>query len=123
MHTKGLVERLGDATEESHRRMQSALDIAFPQALGMFEPLGVEADLTRAGIFPGNAILEREWLKRISSVLAGSSLRIPLQSDNGNMKPGCKPDSGGRRKLHSGDLKELVDDLQLVYRLVPGGKW
>ena len=123
MHTKGLVERLGDATEESHRRMQTALDTAFPQALGMFEPPDGEPDLTRAGIFPGNAILETDWLKRISSVLERSSLRIPLQPDNGTLKPECKPDSGGRRKLHSSDLKQLVDDLQLVYRLVPGGKW
>src|SRR5262245_15088978 len=36
-HSRGLVERLGDATEESHRRMQTALTAAFPQALGMFE--------------------------------------------------------------------------------------
>ncbi len=123
MHSKGLVERLGDATEESHRRMQTGLDAAFPQALGMFEIIEGEADLMEASVFPGNVFLESEWLKRVVPVLRGTSLVLPVQSNNGVMKPLCKPDTGGRRKSHSRDLKQLVDDLQLVYRMVPGGKW
>ncbi|MDH3251983.1 MAG: phenylacetate-CoA oxygenase subunit PaaC, partial [Ignavibacteria bacterium] len=61
LHTRSLVERLGDATEESNRRMQAAVDTAFPQALGIFEHLESEEMLVRDGVFPGNTALLHEW--------------------------------------------------------------
>ena len=123
MHSKGLVERLGDATEESHRRMQAAVDLAFPQALGMFEPIDGEAELQKTGVFPGNVTLEHEWLNNVVSVLMGASLKLPIQQMNGKLKPQCKPELGGRKKSHTAHLQQLVDDVQLVYRMAPGGKW
>ncbi len=123
LHTKGLVERLGDATEESHRRMQTALDAAFPQSLGMFETLEGEEDLVTAGVFPGNKQLQAEWLKRIVPVLNGASLAAPVKDPDGACSIKVSPDLGGRKKKHTEDLKQLVDDLQAVYRTVPGAKW
>lgn len=114
MHVKGLVSRLGNATEESHRRMQAALHTAFPQALGMFERLEAEDTLIEAGIFPGNALLQQQWVSRVTPVLQAASLQLP---------PNPAPDLGGRRGSHAPDLPQLVDDLQKVYRLVPGGRW
>lgn len=114
MHVKGLVTRLGDATGESHRRMQAAVDAAFPQALGMFEKLEGEDELVKVGVFPGNTTLQQEWLQRVTSVLNSASLKIPVSP---------APDLGGRQRKHTEDLKQLVDDLQSVYRLAPGAKW
>jgi ring-1,2-phenylacetyl-CoA epoxidase subunit PaaC len=123
MHVKGLVERLGDATDESHNRMQAALDVAFPQALGIFEILEGEEELVRAGVFPGNEVLEQEWLQRIVPVLNEATLGVPVSRDNGTIGINVKPDDGGRRKSHTSHLKQLVDDLQSVYKLAPGAKW
>ena len=114
LHVKGLVSRLGGATEESHRRMQTALDAAFPQALGLFEKLEGEDALMEAGVFPGNAALQNEWMARVTPVIASSSLKLPLNP---------KPDFGGRQGSHTPHLQQLVDDMQKVYRLVPGAKW
>lgn len=114
MHVKGLVTRLGDATEESHRRMQAAVDDAFPQALGMFEKLESEEELVKAGLFPGNPALQGEWLARVTPVLKSASLKVPVSPI---------ADLGGRQRKHTQDLKQLVDDLQSVYRLAPGARW
>lgn len=114
IHVKGLVSRLGDATEESHRRMQSAVDTALPQALGLFERLEGEDLLVEGGVFPGNAALQQAWTARVTPVLEAASLKLP---------PDPTPDLGGRRGSHTPDLQQLVDDMQKVYRLAPGGRW
>ncbi len=123
MHSKGLVERLGDGTVESHRHMQAAVDEAFPQALGMFEKLEGEDELVKAGVFPGNDMLKTEWLKRIVPVLTSATLRVPATGQNGSIETTATPDEGGRRKNHTLHLKQLVDDLQQVYRIAPTAKW
>lgn len=123
LHSKGLVERLGDATEESHRRMQAAVDTAFAQALGMFEDLEGESELIKVGVFPGNVAYRELWLKRVIPVLNSATLATPVSHQNGTHLPGVKPDNGGRKKSHTGHLKQLVDDLQQVYRLAPTSKW
>lgn len=123
LHTQGLVERLGDATEESHRRIQKAVDDAFPQALGMFEMLEGEEELVRANVFPGNTVLQSDWLRRIVPVLQAASLTVPVKDPQGACVIQVSPESGGRRKQHTGHLQQLVDDLQSVYRIAPGAKW
>jgi ring-1,2-phenylacetyl-CoA epoxidase subunit PaaC len=114
MHVKGLLVRLGTGTEESHQKMQSALDLAWPQSLGMFESLASEKELVRGGVFPGNDVLTDEWKKRVLPVLASATLVVP---SNG------VADFGGRQCKHTDHLKHLVSDLQSVYRIAPEAKW
>ena len=123
MHTQGLVERLGDATEESHRRMQAAVNAAFPQALGLFEEFEGEDELARAGVVSGNSELQDEWLKRVVPVLVGATLVVPAQEQDGTYAVQAQPDLGGRKKKHTDHLQQLVEDLQSVYRIAPGAKW
>jgi ring-1,2-phenylacetyl-CoA epoxidase subunit PaaC len=114
IHVKSLVERLGDATEESHQRMQAALDAAFPQSLGMFEKLELEDELVRSEVFPGNDIVEAEWRGRVVPVLQSAGLHVDKNSHG---------DIGERRWVHAEYLKQLVEDLQCVYQTAPGAKW
>jgi len=123
LHSQGLVERLGDATEESHRHMQAALDQAFPQALGLFESLEGEEELVRGGIFPGNRLLRDEWLEHVVPVLNEASLRPPVQRQRERWGIACRPDEGGRRGEHVKPLEKLVGDMQMVYTLAPSAKW
>ena len=123
LHLRGLIERLGDATDESHKRMQAAVTMAFPQALGVFEKLSTEDDLIQEGVFPGNEKLQSQWLESITPVLQSASLSLPIQQKNGTITPHCKPDNGGRSRDHTPHLQQLIDDLQVVYRAVPGASW
>lgn len=123
LHTQSLVERLGDATEESHMRMQAAVDAAFPQALGMFEKLEDEEELIAKGIFVGNRAIQSEWLKRVIPILSSVSLAVPVKDPGGSCTIMAPPDFGGRKKDHTEHLKQLVNDLQSVYQIAPGSKW
>ncbi len=123
LHSQGLVERLGDATEESHARMQAAVDESFPQALGMFEELAGEEELVSAGVFSGNSMLQGQWLEQVLPVLESVSLKIPVEREDGKSILFCKPDDGGRNSWHNEHMKQLVDDIQMVYKMAPGGSW
>jgi ring-1,2-phenylacetyl-CoA epoxidase subunit PaaC len=123
LHTQGNVERLGDATEESHRRMQRAVDEAFGQALGLFENIPGEEMLVDEQIVPASKTLEDEWIQFVAPVLKRSGLNSPIKETNGLPETGVKPSYGGRQKQHTGHLEQIVTDMQKVYRMIPGAKW
>ncbi len=123
MHSQGLVERLGDATDESHKRMQNAVDIAFPQALGLFEKLNTEPELVSNKVFPGNDFLCAEWMKEVVPVLTKSTLHLLVAERDGGYVANVKSDVGGRQGKHTDHLRRMIEDMQSVYRTAPGGKW
>ncbi|MEX1140431.1 MAG: 1,2-phenylacetyl-CoA epoxidase subunit PaaC [Bacteroidota bacterium] len=119
MHTQALIERLGDATEESHNRMQSAAAAAFPQSLGMFEDFEGEDELVKQGIIVPSKDLKAEWLSFVVPLLERASLKLPVRG----LEPDCIPDLGGRRGKHTEHLAHVVADLQKVYQMAPGANW
>ncbi len=72
LHSQGWVSRLGGATEESHRRMQTAVDQLWPQALGLFEPIESAPDYSAT--LPH---LQATWLARVTPTLTQATLTIP----------------------------------------------
>lgn len=123
MHSKGLVERLGNATEESHRRMQAAVDTAFPQALGLFEPVQGTEKLVEAGVARPESELMHAWLEAVVPTLESSGLQSPVRIKGSTYELSCKPGYGGRVGNHTEHLEQIVADLQQVYKMAPGGNW
>jgi ring-1,2-phenylacetyl-CoA epoxidase subunit PaaC len=103
MHSQGWVLRLGDATAESHRRMQVALDQLWPHALGLFEPIENDEEFSALLIDLPDA-----WLKTITPVLTQATLTIPHID---------APRLGGRHGQHTTHLGDLLAEMQKVARL------
>ncbi len=123
LHLESLFSRLGTGTPESARRMQAALDAAFPQSLGMFETVKNEQELIRTGVFKGNEALLNDWLKLVVPAMAGSGLTIPVRSNADEFAVLCSPENGGRGGNHTGHLKSLIEDLHRVLVIAPESKW
>jgi ring-1,2-phenylacetyl-CoA epoxidase subunit PaaC len=123
LHSESLLKGLGDATPESSRRMQAAVDVAFPQALGMFEKIESEDELISGNVIAGNGVILNEWLDVVVPIISSVSLNLPIKNENGSLKPSCAAELGGRRRAHTPHLKSLVDDLQKVYSMAPEAKW
>jgi ring-1,2-phenylacetyl-CoA epoxidase subunit PaaC len=104
-HTSNWVKRLGLGTEESHRRVQRALDMLWPYALRLFAPIPGEQALIELGVMPDPARLQSEWERQAGAHLAAAGLIVPAIS----------PVPGGRDE-HTRFLDELVTDLQQVAR-------
>lgn len=106
-HSAEWLIRLGDGTEESHRRAQDALDILWPYTGELFAPDPVEA-----GIAP--EIFRVQWLTAVDMVLARATLTRPV---DGWMQ------RGGREGRHTEHMGHLLAEMQHIARSHPGAKW
>ncbi|WP_424979734.1 1,2-phenylacetyl-CoA epoxidase subunit PaaC [Leisingera sp. S232] len=109
------VVGLGDGTEESHRRMQEALDYLWPYVGEMFQSDDVDAEMVTAGIAPDPASLRVEYDALISRILTEATLTIP-QSRFAH--------KGGRTgAMHTEHLGHLLTQMQWLQRAYPGATW
>ncbi len=109
------VVGLGDGTEESHARMQAALDYLWPYVGEMFESDAVDAAMVEAGIAPDPASLRDEWDALVGRVLAEATLTIPGST---------YAHKGGRTGyMHTEHLGHLLSTMQWLQRAYPGAKW
>ncbi len=109
LHGDLWITKLGKGTEESHARMQSALNECMPYALGMFEPGKYEDELISEGVFIGEQALRAEWLATITPILEKANLKLPDLSK-------IEPKYGGRNGFHTEYLKPMLDEMTEVYR-------
>ena len=116
MHADTFVKQLAQGSEESAARMQSALNYAYPYALGIFESGENEQQLIESGEFEGEAKLKEKWLQKTSAILTQTGLKIPVVNES-------KIVYGGRKGLHSEYLKPLLDEMCEVVRLDPQAEW
>jgi ring-1,2-phenylacetyl-CoA epoxidase subunit PaaC len=113
-HAAGWVIRLGDGTEESHRRMKAGVETMWPFTHELFEPDDVTDRLAGAGAGVDPAELHPAWNRRVRSILAEATLPYPVNS--------WRP-SGGRRGIHSEHLGYLLAEMQYLHRCHPGATW
>ncbi|MCJ1678637.1 phenylacetate-CoA oxygenase subunit PaaC [Streptomyces sp. APSN-46.1] len=109
-HAEQWTLRLGDGTEESRRRMRTALDGLWKFTGEMFQPVdGVEVDW---------AALERRWLAALTGVLERAGLALPEGPRTGAWAAGA-----GRQGLHTEPFGRLLAEMQHLHRSHPGASW
>jgi ring-1,2-phenylacetyl-CoA epoxidase subunit PaaC len=113
-HSSEWVIRLGDGTEESHRRAQTAIDDLWAFTGEMFDVDDGERGLIGAGIAVDPAALQAPWLNTVSDVVHEATLALP----KGNWMQ-----QGGRSGRHSEHLGHLLSELQSMQRTFPGATW
>ncbi len=108
------VIRLGDGTEESHRRMQAAIDELWMYTGELFAPDAAELALAQAGIACDATTLQPAWREAIGAVLSEATLTIPGAT---------WMQRGGRRGVHTEHLGHLLASMQCLQRAYPGAQW
>ncbi|KIC38187.1 phenylacetic acid degradation protein [Ruegeria sp. ANG-R] len=109
------VVGLGDGTEESHARMQEALDYLWPYVGEMFVSDEVDTEMAAAGIAPNPADLREEYDALITRVLTEATLSIP------DSRFAHKGGRDGR--MHTEHLGHLLTQMQWLQRAYPGASW
>jgi ring-1,2-phenylacetyl-CoA epoxidase subunit PaaC len=109
-----LVIRLGDGTDESHRRMQDALDALWAYTGEMFLADDKDAAIAAAGIAPDPASLKPAWETTVRDVLTAATLVVPESSF---------AHKGGKRGIHTEHLGYILADMQFLQRAYPGASW
>ncbi len=100
LHSSAWVIRLGDGTDESHSRAQTAVDTLWRYTIELLEDAGSN--------------YHDIWEKVVSDILAEARLQVP---DDPYQR------SGGRRGFHSEHLGPLLAEMQWMQRSHPGLEW
>ena len=113
-HARSWVVRLGDGTEESHRRAQAGLDQVWPYAFELFERDALLDRLVVRGVAADPDVLEPQWRAAVEEVLREATLTVPETT--------WRP-TGGRRGQHTEAFGYLLAELQHLHRSHPGAVW
>ncbi|TRV76491.1 phenylacetate-CoA oxygenase subunit PaaC [Streptomyces sp. 130] len=109
-HAEQWTLRLGDGTDESHARMQRAVDALWRFTGELFQPVeGVDADWQA---------LHSRWLEDVTDVLGRASLTVPTGPQSGAWTAGA-----GRQGIHTESFGRMLAEMQHLHRSHPGASW
>jgi len=108
------VIRLGDGTDESHAKMQAAIDGLWMYTGEMFESDAIEEALAADGITCDSGALSTSWREQVAAVLAEATLSLPASA---------WMQSGGKRGVHTEQLGYMLAEMQWLQRAYPGAHW
>lgn len=114
-HTSEWMIRLGDGTEESHHRVQKAVDALWPYTGELFETDAVDQTLVQAGLVPDTDTLPQRWLAIVDQVFEQATLTHPAV--DGHMH------TGGRHGRHTEHLGHMLAEMQILPRSFPDAQW
>lgn len=106
--------RLGDGTEESHARMQAALDAEWPHVGELFDGSHLDPALVASGVAVDPHTLRAAFDRRVAEVVAEATLALPA---------GPVVAGGGRLGRHTEHLEPLLAEMQGLARAHPGAVW
>lgn len=113
-HAATWLVRLGDGTDESHRRAQQGLDDVWPHAAELFENDALVDRLVARGVAANSTALQPVWRDTVETVLAKATLTVPQTSWH---------PTGGRQGRHTTGFGFLLAELQHLHRSHPGASW
>tara|TARA_B100001059_G_C17709195_1_gene514481 strand:- start:31 stop:789 length:759 start_codon:yes stop_codon:yes gene_type:complete len=113
-HSSEWVIRLGDGTEESHKRIQNSLESLLRYAHELFFENEVDELLIAKGIVPSAEIIFPIWEKTLHDVFKEATLSMP--KNNWKFQ-------GGREGRHSEHMGYLLAEMQYMQRTYPNMEW
>ncbi|WP_409201272.1 1,2-phenylacetyl-CoA epoxidase subunit PaaC [Luteipulveratus flavus] len=114
-HAEQWVLRLGDGTQESHERMQAALEVVLPYLAELFDDDAVSSAAAEAGIGVLPSSLHDAVVARVAALVERATLTLP---DDSRWRS-----RGGRRGVHDQCMGYLLAEMQHIARSHPGATW
>ncbi len=113
-HATDWMLRLGDGTQESHQKMQAALDYLMPYTQEFFTPSAFEKEAAAQGVGIDMATLKDAWQTAVATVVTQATLQ---------MSPATGHLTRGKETAHSEHLSYLLAEMQSLAREHPGAVW
>jgi ring-1,2-phenylacetyl-CoA epoxidase subunit PaaC len=110
-----LVVRLGDGTDASHVKMQSAADELWTYTGEMFIYDAADEAMVKEGVAPAASLLREAFLQHVVEVFEEATLAMP--SSEAYMQ------RGGKQGRHSERLGYILAEMQFLQRAYPGVEW
>lgn len=113
-YSAGWVVRLGGGTEESHARVQCALDRLWRFTREFFVTDEIDVAMASTGVAPHLADLAPRWSARVDEVLQEATLQRPADTPY---------PWHGKCGQHTEHLDYLLAEMQSLHRAHPGAAW
>lgn len=113
-HAAQWVITLGDGTEESHARVQRAVDELWRYTGELFIADEVDRAAASSGLGVDPSTLEDAWRAQVDDVLKRATLTTPAVA---------YMQRGGRSGQHTEHLGHMLAEMQIVARSHPGASW
>ena len=113
-HCAEWIITLGDGTDESHARTQSAVDDLWRYTGELFIADDVDREVAGAGLGVDPSTLSDRWTAEVSRALNEATLTIPKTT---------YMQRGGRDGKHTEHLGHMLSEMQIVARSHPGASW
>jgi len=114
-HSKAWMLRLGDGTQESHKKIQSAVDDLWTYTGELFFENEIDEKLIKEKLIPSAKEIESQWKEEVEKVITEATLKLP-EEPNTNLR-------AGRNGDHTEHLGHILAEMQIVARSHPGAKW
>jgi len=108
------IIRMGDGTDESHTRVQNALNTLWRYSSELFYSDETDRLLLEQGVLPDMSSIQLDWNKYVNQVFEEAGITIP----SNNWKH-----EGGRIGMHSEHLGYILAELQFMQRAYPNMEW
>jgi len=108
------VKRLGDGTEESHKRIQNAINDLWTYTDELFHQTEADNIMITEGVGVDTSKLKEEYYRNVSEVLKEAILEVP------DLKYFQK---GGKQGIHTEHMGYILAELQYMQRAYPNMSW
>lgn len=108
------IRRLGDGTEESHNRIQTAITDLWVFTEELFLQTEAEKAMVAEGIGVDVTQLKEAFYKRVNTILEESTLETPTIEYF---------QKGGKQGIHSEHMGYILTELQYMQRTYPNMTW
>lgn len=108
------VIRLGDGTDESHARMQEAVNERWAFTGELTTANETDRQMLEAGIGADLEQIRGQWQQHVTEIFTEATIRMP---DNNWMQ------QGGKDGTHTEHLGYILAEMQYLQRAYPGMEW
>ncbi len=108
------IKRLGDGTEESHNRIQTAINDLWVYTDELFHQTDADKEMVSQGIGVDVTLLKANYYKKVSAILEEATLQTPTIEYF---------QKGGKQGVHSEYMGFILSDLQYMQRTYPNMTW
>jgi ring-1,2-phenylacetyl-CoA epoxidase subunit PaaC len=108
------IRRLGDGTEESHKRIQTAINDLWIFTDELFHQTEADQAMVSEGIGVDVTLLKNAYYQKVGEVLEESTLQTPSVEYF---------QKGGKQGIHSEHMGYILTELQYMQRTYPNMTW
>ena len=108
------IKRLGDGTEESHHKIQTAINNLWGNTDELFHQTEADKKMIKEGIGVDVTKLKDEYYKIVTEVLEEATLQVPESKYF---------QKGGKQGIHTEHMGYILAELQYMQRTFPNMTW